>query len=282
MAENTYKTENAIKDKYFILLILATAFFYLPVLIDLISAWYHNPNYSHGFLVAPVAVYLIWKNRQEIGALPVTGSSVGLIVIILAVLLFIFGNGASEAVAMALSLVMMICGIILYHFGTEIFKKTWFAVVFLLFMIPVPEMIYLSIVAPIYLPVAKAATSMLNLIGMPIVFQGDIINLPHQALNISEACSGMRSLVALLAMGTLYAYLSHNRSYGKVLIFILTVPSAVIAYIIQVSIVLVVIYTSDGLTAADEPLHSIMNTLLFAVTFLILLIFGAVLRRAFR
>jgi exosortase len=122
---------------------------------------------------------------------------------------------------------------------------------------------------------------LLNGIGMTVLRQGNIIILPDQTLEVAEACSGMRSLVSLLALGAIYAYMTQNKLSAQIILFASTVPIAVAGNIFRVFTTALIVYVSDvGVT--EEPMHSIMGSSVFIVAFLLLFIFGAILRRLFK
>jgi len=279
MKEKAYKAGDIIRDKMFPILAIVLIGIYLPALIDLVGDWYNDPNYSHGFLVPLISIYLIWRKRKEAGREKVSSSTSGLVLIILAMIMFIVGNGASEYFTVRFSMVLAIWGVMLYNFGLGVVKKIWFGLFFLLFMIPVPYVIYFSATFPMQLMASKVTAYLLNFIGMTVVVQGNVIHLPNQALEVAEACSGMRSLVSLLALGAIYAYISQKRFSAKLILFISTIPIAVAANIFRVFITAVIVYSSENTAVTDEPLHTIMGASVFVVSFIILFIFGAILRR---
>ncbi|UCD18101.1 MAG: exosortase/archaeosortase family protein, partial [Candidatus Zixiibacteriota bacterium] len=239
------KTHTIAKDRYLYFVLGLLLLFYLPALYDLVYDWYSDPNYSHGFLIPLISGYLIWKKRETLSTIELTHSNLGLLVIICGMVLFIIGNGASEYFTVRFSLIVTIFGIILYHFGRRIINRTWFEIVFLIFMIPIPYVIYFSVTFPMQLLVSKATVGLLTIIGMPVIRQGNIIHLPDQMLEVAEACSGMRSLISLLALGAIYAYMTQKRLSGKIILFLATIPIAVIGNIFRVVVTSLLAYAGD-------------------------------------
>ena len=269
-------------DKRFIYLIAAILLaVYLPALVDLVSDWATDSNYSHSFLVPIISAYLIWRKRKELAAIEISPSKAGLAIIIAGLILFILGNGASEYFTVRISLVVTIFGLALYFFGGPMIKRTWFELLFLVFMIPIPYVIYFSATFPMQLLASKVTVAVLNLIGMPVVRQGNIIHLPEHSLEVAEACSGMRSLVSLLALGAIYAYLTQKRFSAKAILFLSTIPIAVLGNVFRVFITALIVYTTE-LNITEEPIHSIMGATVFVIAFIFLLIFGAILRKVFK
>jgi exosortase len=260
---------------------LLLAAFYAPVLYDLVWDWAHDDNYSHGFLIPVVSGWLLWTKRKELAAVSCKVDGRGLAVILLGLLLFILGNGAAEYFVVRFSFVVLLFGLTFYLFGRELIRSTWFEFFFLLFMIPIPYVIYFAATFPMQVLASKITVGILNLIGMGVVRQGNIIHLPGYSLEVAEACSGMRSLVSLLALGALFAYMSQKRLSARAILFLSTIPIAVVANVFRVFVTSLLAYTVSS-EVAEEPIHSIMGLSVFVVAFVCLFIEGFVLRRIFK
>lgn len=273
--------QTAVKSKYFYILSAILLIIYLPVLVELVGDWYHDANYSHGFLIPLVSGFLIWRKRKELAEIDVSSSKSGLFLIICGMGLFILGNGASEYFTVRFSFVVTIFGIALYHFGPSFMRKSWFAIFFLVFMIPIPYVIYFSTTFPMQLFAGKVTATLLNSIGMTALRQGNIIHLPSQSLEVAEACSGIRSLISLLALAAIYAHLSQKRLLPQIILFLSTLPIAVLGNVFRVFATSLIVYTSD-LDITSEPIHSVMGTLVFVVAFIMLFVLAAILRKIFK
>ncbi|MBN1211780.1 MAG: exosortase/archaeosortase family protein [candidate division Zixibacteria bacterium] len=255
--------------------------FYLPTLYELVRDWATDGNYSHGFLIPAVSVYLIWQKKKELAALTFTTDNRGLFFVVAGLILFILGNGAAEYFTVRFSFVVTLFGLVYYLFGHQLVRKTWFEFFFLLFMIPIPYVIYFAATFPMQLLASKITAGVLNLIGMGVVRQGNIIHISGYSLEVAEACSGMRSLVSLLALGALFAYLTQKRFTAQLILFLSTIPIAVAANVFRVFITSLLAYTvTENVTA--EPLHSILGLSVFAVAFILLFILGLILKQVFK
>lgn len=251
---------------------------YLPALYELVTTWSQDANYSHGFLVPLVSLWLVWQKRQQLSAATTSVNAGGLALIIFSMALFVIGNGGAEYFTVRVSFVMALFGVVWYLFGGEIVKLVWFELCFLFFMVPIPYVIYFALTFPMQLLASKITAGILSAIGMQVVRQGNILNLADGiSLEVAEACSGMRSLMSLLALGALFAYMTQKRFAGKIILFLSTIPIAVAANVFRVFItaLLAATVTPD---VASEPLHSIMGLSVFVVSFILLLIFGAILK----
>ncbi|NLI14904.1 MAG: exosortase [candidate division Zixibacteria bacterium] len=250
--------------------------FYLPVLIDLVKDWYDDPNYSHGFLIIPIALYIFIKFHKQL-SFPEKTNIWGIAILLFGLAILVLGSAATEFFTVRISFVICVVGIGLSILGWANFKQTWFVFFLLIFMIPIPGIIYYSATIPMQLLSSKAAHGLLQLAGIPATRAGNIINLPNYSLEVAEACSGLRSLVTLLALGAIYARFTLNGVWRPILIFIATIPIAICANIFRIFI--------TGLGAhlispkiADNFLHEVSGIMVFLVALGLMIILGKLLK----
>ncbi len=267
--------------KSFYMALAAFLLVYLPIIYELIKEWYSDPNYSHGFLIPVISAYLIWRKRQELIDIQKSISGSGLILIIVGIILFILGNAGAEYFTVRFSMIVVLFGLVLYYLGTNLIRRVWFEILFLLFMIPVPYVIYFSAAFPMQLMASKVSVFLLNGLGMPVIRQGNIIHLANQSLEVAEACSGLRSLISLLALGAIYSYLSQRQLIGKILLFLSTIPIAVVGNIFRVFLTSIIVYSFEA-DITSEPIHSLMGASVFVISFILLFICGAIIGRIFK
>lgn len=200
---------------------------YVPILAGLIRDWIRDPNYRHGFLIPLISAYLIWRRRGEFRDLvprPVTVAALG---ILLAGGMLIIGSAGSEVFTQRVSLVVLLLSLAAFLYGWAHVRILAFPLAFLLFAIPLPYVIYYGLTAPMQAFAAKCAVAGLQGVGIPAVGQGNIIHLPKMSLEVAEACSGIRSLYAFLAVGALVASSTPVAAWGRIGLFLFTVPLAV-------------------------------------------------------
>lgn len=261
---------------------IALVLVYAPALYELVAAWAQDDNYSHGFLVPVVSAWLLWQKRESLKAAVQTVDRAGLILIIIGCLLFVVGNGGAEYFTVRASFVITLFGIVWYLFGRDVVKIAWFELAFLCFMIPIPYVLYYALTFPMQLLASKITAGVLSSIGMDVFRQGNILNLPDgTSLEVAEACSGMRSLMSLLALGALFAYMTQKRLAGKIILFASTVPIAMIANVFRVFIT-ALLATMVSAEVTTEPLHSLLGLSVFVVSFVLMLIVGAILKVIFK
>lgn len=254
---------------------------YLPALYDLILDWYTDANYSHGFLIPIVSGYLLWQKRDILKTTPLETDKRGLILVLAGMVLFVLGNGAAEYFTLRFSLLLTLFGAALHLLGRQMLSKIWFELLFLIFMIPIPYVLYYAATFPMQLLASKITVFILNGIGMAVIRQGNIIHIQGYSLEVAEACSGMRSLISLLALGAMYAHLTQTRFVSKTILFLSTIPIAIIANVFRVLVTSLIAYTVTR-DVTEEPLHSILGLLVFVVAFILMSMTGFILKKVWK
>ena len=210
-------------------LVAALGLVYTPVLIELVKDWIRDPNYSHGFLMPVISGYLVWARRKELQALPVKPVALGLAGVIGSCAMLVLGAAGAEVFTQRVSLVLMMASLVLFFGGWAWLRATAFPIAFLLLAIPMPYVIYYGLTQPLQGLAAVVAVEGLQLLGVLAVRQGNVIHLPGTSLEVAEACSGIRSLYAFLALGALIARSTPLPWWGKWLVFFSTIPLSVVS-----------------------------------------------------
>ncbi len=251
---------------------------YFRVLQGLVSDWIHMPDFSHGFLIPIVSLYFVYERRKELSILSPSTAWTGFGLIVFGILLLLLGNLATEYFTMRFSILVVLGGIIVFLLGNEFFKALIFPIIFLIFMIPIPSILMDRITFPMQLFASKVAGSFLYVIGIPALREGNVILLANTSLEVAEACSGIRSLISLLALSVVFAYLSQKTTLKRVLLVFSTFPIAIIANAARV--------TGTGILAhhygdkvARGFFHGFSGWILFVVAFVCLFIVGGLLSK---
>ncbi|MCX6835617.1 MAG: exosortase/archaeosortase family protein [candidate division Zixibacteria bacterium] len=268
--------EHVLGHRYVYGLLLLTSLLNFPVWYELVRDWAFDDNYSHGFLVVPIAIYILCRRRTEL-KWPAKASRLGLALVLIGSAGLILGIAASEFFVTRTSLILQITGIALAYLGKENFRKVWFAFFFLLFMVPLPAVIYYQATLPMQLLSSQATTFLLQVIGVPAVRQGNIINLPGYSLEVIEACSGLRSLVTLLALGSLYSWHYMTSNWRAVALTLAMIPIAMAANVFRIFVTAVGAYAISP-ELAETFLHEVSGLLVFLSAMVMLLILGAVFK----
>jgi len=200
---------------------------YAPVLTLLALQWWNDPNYGHGFFVPVFAGYVLWSERNHWRALPFRPSNLGFAIMLCAIGLRVLGMLGAEFFIARLSLVILICGIILFLAGSETLRSMAFPLGYLLFMIPLPAIIYYHLTFPLQLLASRLGATGLVVLGIHTVREGNLLTLPNCTLNVVEACSGIRSLLSLLAAVVAFAYLAESRMWKRLVLVVASIPIAI-------------------------------------------------------
>jgi len=202
---------------------------YASVLRHLVGQWAHDPNYSHGFFVPLFSFFVIWSERDKLRKLAIEPSATGLLVLFLSLAVLAAGTLGAELFLSRSSLLLTIAGLVVITYGWNHMRAIFFPWIFLLFMIPIPAIILNQITFPLQLLASKAAAVTLPLVGVPVLREGNIIQLPAMALEVAEACSGIRSLMSLATLAIIYGYLLEPRTSIRVILAFASIPIAVLA-----------------------------------------------------
>ncbi len=210
-------------------------FLYQEVLWGLGSDWNNDPDYSHGFLVPFLSVYFIWERWNVLTDETPSPSFWGIGLLSLGLFSLVVGLVGAELYVQRTSLIVVLSGTGPVDFRVEVLMALSFPIGFLIFMIPLPAIVVNTIAFPLQLFAAQAATFCLFSLGIPVFREGNLIMLASTTLEVAEACSGLRSLLSLLALGTVYGYFSQDVMWKRWMLVVLSIPIAIIANALRVS-----------------------------------------------
>jgi exosortase len=251
---------------------------YWPVIVPMAWQWYVDSNYSHGALVPLLAAYFVWERRARLLALTPRPNWAGLAVLLIGVLALIIGHTGAELFLQRSSLLIVIAGLVLLILGMETLRLCSFPITFLIFMIPLPAIVLNAVAFPLQLFAAQVATTCLVALDVPVLREGNLIYLASSTLEVAEACSGIRSLMSLLALGTVYAYFTEPVLWKRWVIVAAAVPVAIAANVFRVAGT-GILAQFVGEDAAQGFYHDFSGWLVFVVAFVLLLGIGTLLRQ---
>jgi len=247
------------------LLTAVVAALYSPVLWRLVKQWYDDPDYSHGFLVPLLSAYLIWQRRDKLAEVARKPSNWGLLVVVGSLGLLFLGSLGAELFLTRISIIVTICGLIVYFSGWALLRAMSFPLAFLLFAIPIPAIIYNEIVFPLQFIASKFATSVLETLNLfPIMREGNVLIMPGMRLEVVEACSGIRSLMSLLALAAGYGYLAEKSNVVRWFMVVAMVPLAIISNGTRV-VITALMTNYIGPQAAEGFMHEFSGWVIFVV-----------------
>jgi exosortase len=247
-----------------------TAILYAPVLRGLAIQWWTDPDYSQGFLVPLFAAYVAWCKRADWRRAKDDPNNFGLIVIIGGVFLLFLGTLGAELFTTRFSLLLVMAGLILFLRGSKRLLAMAFPLEFLIFMIPIPAIVYNQVTFPLQLLASRLAGSWLEVIGIPVFRDGNILTMSNYSLEVVEACSGIRSLMALISLSVAYCYLAERRNWVRCLLVLATVPIAIVTNAIRI-VVAGMFAHRLGPAYAEGFLHQASGWLIFVTALFLLL-----------
>ena len=246
---------------------------------QIVDIWMLTDSYySHGFLILPISAFLVWQRRREILEISPSPSGWGYVFLAAAAALIILGAFLGFSVFGHLSLVPMLLGVVLTTLGPGHLKLLWFPILFLFFMIPIPPSIMQSVVLDLKLFATSCAVGIARLATLPIIHDGSFVHFRDERLLIGDVCGGLRSLISLLAIGTLMAYFSKGRMWARVITLAISGPIAVAANIFRILLLCVVGYFW-GSEVATGAVHDVSGVLIFVIAFILFFMAEALLRR---
>jgi len=242
---------------------------YRHVVFTLVHDWSIDDNYSHGFLIIPLALYFTWERRTRLRAAVRQPNWIGVAVVLASLCSLLAGILGSELFLTRISVLGTIAGSILFLYGWHHLRILLFPVAFLLLMIPVPAIIFNQIAFPLQLFASRLGEMALMAFQIPVLREGNVINLANTSLEVAEACSGIRSLISLLTLGIVYGYFSDSRIWVRTMLALATFPIAIAANGFRVAGTGIAAhyYGSD---AAQGFFHSFSGWLIFLAAFVML------------
>src|SRR5205823_6075660 len=196
--------------------------------------WWTDPNFSHGFFVPAFAGFVVWQDYGRLVGIRRSPSTWGLLIVLCSLLMLIVGVFGAELFLSRLSLVVLIAGLIIFFLGWELLRAVLFPLLLLVLMVPIPAIVFSQITFPLQIFASKVAAWTLPVFGVPVLREGNIINLPAMPLEVAQACSGIRSLMSLTTLAIMYGYLMEQRTWVRVALTVASIPIAVAANALRI------------------------------------------------
>jgi len=241
------------------------ALFWQP-LTTLVRDWWSDPDAGHGLLLGPLALALAWRSGL---ARAHPQPALGLVIVLAAVLLRYASDLAAELYAMRLSMLMAAAGVIVFWRGLPQLARWWLPACLLALSVPLPQVVLGTLAFPLQLKASQLGAALLAGRDVPVLLAGNVIHLPGQSLFVTEACSGLRSLTALLSLGLLIGGLWLRSPAGRVAILLAAVPVAILLNGLRIFLTgFLVYYVNPSL--GQGLMHFSEGWVMFVLAFLIL------------
>jgi exosortase len=210
------------------------ALLYHGVAVKLVTDWYELPDFSHGFLIPFFAVFLVWDNRQKLRDTPIQPSWAGATLVVLGLFELLLGRLGADLFLQRTSFILVVAGVVWTLLGKAMLARLKFVLFVILLAIPLPTIVFNQITFPLQLLASRFASDLLPLAGVPVLRDGNIINLPAMSLEVAEACSGIRSLMSLFTVAVIYGYFLERQIWRRWVLAISALPIAVAANVARI------------------------------------------------
>jgi exosortase len=246
-------------------------FAYSYVLVGLFTSWYQSDDYSHGFAIIPISLYVAWSKREELRGLSGEGGLTGLVIGIFVLMLYLVAWKTEMLTLASVSMVLFVWSMVLYLFGASVFRCCLFPLALLFLMIPVPAQLMASLTIPLQLLVTRISVMLASFIAIPVYYEGNIIHLPGGTFEVVQACSGLRSLMTMLTLGAVISYLTLRSNFLRGVLFLSGFPIAIAANIFRVFVLMVFLHFFNVNLSEGMP-HTVLGIAVFGMTIMIFLL----------
>src|SRR5258708_30185338 len=251
---------------------------YWPVLRELVFEWWENPDYTHGFLVPVFAGFVVWATRNRYKTIPLLPSNFGLMFMFAAIVLLLLGTLAADEFSTRISICVLLAGMVVYLCGWTMLRALAFPLWYLTLAIPLPGIIYGQITFPLQLLASRIGARLIELTGVPVFREGNLFPVPNYSVEVAQACSGIRSLLTLMALAVRYAYFADSRRWLRILLLLLMIPLAVFTHALRI-MVSCLVGNRFGAEYAEGFLHAFSGWLIYLVALALMFLTHWAIRR---
>ncbi|WP_228028076.1 exosortase B [Chitinibacter fontanus] len=255
----------------------------IPTIMTLASGIWQSDDQAHGPIIFGIVIWLFWQLKDQIIQLETKPSlAAAYVLIIPALLLYVLGRSQAILMFEIGAFIPLVCGLLLISKGWRAITIAWFAIIFMLFLIPLPGSVVDALTGALKGQVSHIAEVLLYAVGYPVARSGVMITVGQYQLLVADACSGMHSMFSLLAVGSLYVYITdHSSKLRNALLILAIIPIAFAANIIRVMTLILVTY-HFGDAAGQGFVHDFAGIALFAIALLSMFALDKVLGLMFR
>ncbi len=239
--------------------------------LELMVKWWEKEEYSHGYLIPLVALYLIWQRREELLQKMKPGSWLGVFFIILSLCLWFLGELSAIYTVIQYAFWVGLWGLALVWLGVSGVRVVWAGIFYLFFMIPLPNFLYFNLSQKLQLISSELGVAFIRLFDISVYLAGNVIDLGVYRLQVVEACSGLRYLFPLMSFGFLMAYIYKGALWQRVIIFLSTIPITVLMNSFRIGVIGVTV-EHFGIAAAEGFLHDFEGWIVFVACLGVLLL----------
>lgn len=244
---------------------------------SLFNTWMTSDDYSYGLLIPFISLYLLWDKKQRIGGASIQSFWPIFPVLLFFILVSVYGVLGSSGHISRPALPILIILFAIFNFGMDVFKRIRLPLFFLVFMIPLPTVLDRTIGVFLKRVSSELGGMFIRACGYSVYVSGNIIDLGVIKLQVIDACSGLRFLFPLLALGVLYGYFFEKSTWKRVACVLVTIPIAILTNVLRIGITGLLTY-NFGNKMAEGFFHDFQGMAIFMTAFVFLFMFGRFLR----
>jgi exosortase D (VPLPA-CTERM-specific) len=247
-------------------------------LSQLYDIWSLQPEYSHGLLIPLISAFLVWRERRWLSETPFEGSWWGPVVVLFGVAMWALGQLSTTLALTHYGFLLVLYGMVLALTGWRVMARLWMPLLVLVFMIPLPAFVTTGLSLRLQLLSSQIGVSLIRLAGISVFVEGNVIDLGVYKLQVAEACDGLRYLFPLMTLGFIVAYFFRGALWKKILIFLASMPIAIVMNVIRIGIIGITV-DRWGTSMAEGFLHEFQGWMVFMISTVLLLLVAALLAR---
>lgn len=240
-----------------------------PGLVSLVGFWSTDADYSHGFLIPLVSAAILYRRREELARVPARASVLGASLALLSILAFLFGHFTLTPFLLRASVWGILVGSVWFLLGTELIRGARFPLLYLLFAIPLPQMVLRPLRLGLKSVATRASADVLALGGYAAHPEGNVLIVDSRAFEVADACSGIRSLVAILATAVFFAWIVRAGWIRGSALVCLAVPITVLVNIARI-VLIAVAWSSWGIDLTSGLPHEVVGYAVFGGSLVLL------------
>lgn len=248
---------------------LAVLAIYLPTFASMVAIWMVSDTFAHGFLIAPISLWLVWRDRARLAQIPVAPCYPALVLVLGAAALWLIAHLVSVQVVQQIAVVSVLIAALWTLLGTAMVRALMFPLGFLFLAVPMG----IGLEPPMMDLTAEYTVWLVRLSGVPVYRENLFFMLPSGNWSVVEACSGVRYLIASFTLGLLYAYLSYRSPWRRGLFVLAAIIVPIVANVLRAYGIVMIGHLSDMQLATGVD-HLIYGWVFFGVVMLLLFWIG--------
>lgn len=228
----------------------------------MVKTWAHKEEYSHGFLIPVITLFLIWQKKDRLEKMTFEGSWTGFAVVFLGLVIFVLGELSTLYIIIQYAFVIVLLGLVLAVTGWRVIREIWVPLAFLVFMIPLPPFLYQELSAQLQLISSQIGVAFIRLFNISVYLEGNVIDLGSYKLQVVEACSGLRYLFPLASLAFISAYFFKAAFWKRCVVFLSSIPITIFMNSFRIGAIGVLV-EHWGNAAAEGFLHDFEGWVIF-------------------